>query len=99
LASASEDKTVRLWDAATGASPLTLEGHSSWIRAVVFSPDSKLVASASDDGMVRLWDAATRVSQQTLEGHYGSVKAVHSDAEHFSYKNVSCARNPLPPLF
>jgi WD40 repeat protein len=59
LASASEDKTVRLWDAATGALQQTLKGHSDWVTSVAFSPDSRLLASASGDETVRLWDAAT----------------------------------------
>jgi WD40 repeat protein len=58
LASAS-DYTVRLWDAATGASLQTLEGHLEEVKAVAFSPDGKLLASASYDYTVRLWDAAT----------------------------------------
>jgi WD40 repeat protein len=59
VASASGDKTVRLWDSATGAARRTLEGHSDAVWAVTFSPDGKLVASASKDKTVRLWDSAT----------------------------------------
>ena len=76
LASASDDETVRLWDAATGAYRQTLEGHSGPVYAVAFSPDGKTLASASFDETVRLWDAATGAHRQTLEGHSGSVYAV-----------------------
>ena len=62
LASASDDDTVRLWDAATGGHRKTLEGH----RAVAFSPDGTTLASASYDGTVRLWDAATGAHKKTL---------------------------------
>jgi WD40 repeat protein len=66
VASASDDKTVRLWEAATGTHRSTLEGHSSYVRAVAFSPDGQLVASASDDKTVRLWEAATGTCRSTL---------------------------------
>jgi nucleoside phosphorylase len=56
VASGSYDKTVRLWDPATGAVRRTLEGHSYTVFAVAFSPDGKLVASGSEDKTVRLWD-------------------------------------------
>jgi len=76
LASASSDKTVRLWDAATGTALQTLEGHSSFVNAVAFSPDGKQLASASDDKTVRLWDAVTGAALQTLEGHSSPVYAI-----------------------
>ncbi len=74
--SASDDETIRLWDAATGTHQQTLEGHSSKVIAVAFSPDGKTLASASYDRTIRLWDAATGAHQQTLEGHGYMVSAV-----------------------
>jgi hypothetical protein len=65
VASGSHDRTVRLWDAVTGAALQTLEGHSE-VTSVAFSPDGKMVASGSHDGTVRLWDAVTGAALQTL---------------------------------
>jgi WD40 repeat protein len=55
LASAGEDKTVRLWDPATGQQLRTLTGHTDWVRSVAFGPGEYLLASAGDDKTVRLW--------------------------------------------
>ncbi|KAH6623588.1 hypothetical protein F5144DRAFT_606071 [Chaetomium tenue] len=76
LASASHDKTIRLWDTATGAHQQTLKGHGDSVSAVAFSPDGNTLASASHDKTIRLWDTATGAHQQTLEGHGHSVNAV-----------------------
>jgi WD40 repeat protein len=67
---------VRLWDAATGRALQTLEGHSSVVYSVAFSPDGKQVVSSSYDNTVRLWDAATGRALQTLEGHSSGVSSV-----------------------
>ena len=67
LASASEDRTVKLWDAGSGAVLQTLEGHSKSVSAVGFSPDGKTLASASHDKTVKLWDAGSGAVLQTFD--------------------------------
>lgn len=76
VASGSNDKTVKLWDPATGALQQTLKGYSGSIWAVTFSPNSKVVASSSNDKTVTVWNLATGALQQTLKGHSDSVRAV-----------------------
>jgi WD40 repeat protein len=68
LATASKDKTVKLWDAVTRRQVRELAGHTDEVSCVAFSPDSQRLASASKDGTVRLWEVATGKELRTLRG-------------------------------
>ena len=75
LASGSRDKTIRLWDAATGEHLQTLIGHNSDILSLAFSPDGRLIASGSDRE-IRLWNANTGQYLQTLARYTAGVSCV-----------------------
>ncbi len=55
IASAGEDQTVQLWDAATGRHAFTYRNHSNTIFSVAWSPDGQYIASAGDT--VQVWEA------------------------------------------
>ena len=76
LATASTDKTARLWDPATGECVRTLTGHATGLRGVAFSPDGRLLATASTGRTARLWEPATGECVRTLTGHAEAVYGV-----------------------
>src|SRR5205085_2976114 len=56
VATASYDRTAKVWEAATGKELATLAGHNATVEAVAFSLDGKFLATGSYDGTVKLWD-------------------------------------------
>ena len=56
LASCSRDKTVRLWDPASGEHRRTLTGHNGSVNGAAFSPGGGPPTSCGEDKTVRLWD-------------------------------------------
>jgi WD40 repeat protein len=82
--SASSDKSVRLWDIASGETIHTLNGHTQMVWSVAFSPDGKRAVSAGYDNTVRLWDLDKGEEIRVLNGHTAAVRrAVFSpDGKH-----------------
>ena len=76
LASASLDKTIKLWDVSTGRRLQSLQGHSQVVSSVAFSPDGQTLASASLDKTIKLWNVSTGKLLQTLSGHSDWVRSV-----------------------
>lgn len=67
LISGSEDKTVKLWDVATGKEIRTFGGQGSQVLSVAYSPDGKTVAAGSWDETIKLWDVTTGKELHTLK--------------------------------
>jgi WD40 repeat protein len=65
LASASYDRTVKIWDLVTGEVRLTLEGHSASVIALAFTADGNTLLSADQSGTVKFWRAAPPDSDGT----------------------------------
>lgn len=68
-----EDRTVRLWDAETGAEVMTLKGHAGQVFSAAFSPDGKRIVTGSNDSAAKVWDS---VAEGTLA--HGDLRGVLS---------------------
>ena len=55
LASASGDKTIKIWDLTTSQAVQTLKGHTDYVYSVIQLKDGRL-ASASGDNTIKIWD-------------------------------------------
>ena len=70
IASGSDDRTVRVWDAQSGQTLLVLKGHTEEVWSVSFSGDGSHIASGSDDRTVRVCEPSGQ-SLLELKGHTG----------------------------
>lgn len=76
FASSDYQGGIELYDLSNGELRRTLEGHSTVVQSVAFSPDGKILASGCWDKTINLWDVATGELLHTLTGHSYGVTAV-----------------------
>jgi len=81
LATASLDRTIKLWNTANGQNVLTLTGHTAGVLCLAFSLDGNRIASGSIDLTARVWDATPLPPQ-----------VVHEDDARYQQKVTSLAR-------
>ncbi|XP_038074325.1 notchless protein homolog 1-like [Patiria miniata] len=76
IASASFDKSVKLWDGRSGKFITTLRGHVSKVYQVSWSADSRLICSGSSDSTLKVWNVKAGKISVDLPGHADEVYAV-----------------------
>jgi eukaryotic-like serine/threonine-protein kinase len=95
IVSGSGDKTVRVWDAATGQEKLALRGQRGAVTSVAFSPDGSRIVSggfnvpdvkrsvggSSEGAALKVWDAVTGQELLTLKGHTAAVQSLAFSAD------------------
>ena len=78
FASASLDRTIKVWGLATLQPHFTLEGHDKGVNCVDYfsGGDRPYLVSGADDNLVKVWDYQTKQCVQTMEGHTHNVATV-----------------------
>ncbi|KAF4451032.1 pre-mRNA-splicing factor prp46 [Fusarium austroafricanum] len=73
FASGAGDRTIKIWDLATGSLRLTLTGHISTVRGLAVSPRHPYLFSCGEDKMVKCWDLETNKVIRHYHGHLSGV--------------------------
>ncbi len=76
MATASADRTIKLWKMPEGELVLTLEGHTGTVTSIRFAEDDKYLISASEDMTIRKWDLATGKEVFSKKEHTKPLRAL-----------------------
>lgn len=76
LATASDDKSLRLWDVETSQPLVEFHSHTNFAFSVRFNPQSNLLVSGSFDETVKLWDVRSGECVSTIPAHSDPVTGV-----------------------
>jgi pleiotropic regulator 1 len=79
FASGAGDRTIKIWDLASGSLRLTLTGHISTVRGLAVSPRHPYLFSCGEDKMVKCWDLETN---KVIRHYHGHLSGVYSLALH-----------------
>ncbi len=79
IASGSDDRSVRLWNAISWDEIRALTGHNAAVRSVRLSNAAGRVLSASSDNTIRIWDGRNGSLLHTLNGHSAGVNGAVFD--------------------
>jgi len=77
LASASYDKTCRIWDTKEKKELLVLKGHTRSLRIAAYHPTEEIVATGGDDSLVKIWNAKNGSLLQSMSDHESTVFGLH----------------------
>lgn len=75
FASASLDRTIKVWQLGSSSPNFTLEGHEKGVNCIDYysGGDKPYLISGADDRLVKIWDYQNKTCVQTLEGHAQNV--------------------------
>jgi hypothetical protein len=91
LASGSADRSVKLWDVATGQVKLTLQDQQDELQAVAFSPDGRLVAGGAFDAALKIWGTQSGELKHSLQRQRLVITALAFSPD--GQTLVSCSRD------
>ncbi len=76
MATASYDRSVRVWDLSTGECREKLHGHTGPVRALAFSPDGLRLASAGSDLSIKIWNVKDGSPRNSWHGHNDMIRSL-----------------------
>jgi platelet-activating factor acetylhydrolase IB subunit alpha len=90
IISGSRDKTIKIWNCASGLCLATFTGHDNWVRGLALHHSGKFLYSCSDDKSIRIWDLSNgNCMRKILEAHSHFVTNIASSARYLYIATTS----------